>query len=97
MIVVVPAATAVTKPLGDATATAGSLDVQATARPLSAFPAESVVAAASCTVAPTCTLAVAGITATDATGAGITVTTAVSEAAGPLTTTLAVPGSEPAW
>ena len=99
VIVAEPAATAVTKPLGDAAATAGLVDVQATMRPLSTLPAESVVAAASCTDPPTCTLAVAGLTTTDATAAGITVTSAVSEipAARPLTTTLAVPVCEPAW
>src|SRR5438034_883573 len=97
--VAAPAATAVTSPLGDAAAMAGLLDIQATARPLSGLPAESLVAAASCTVPPTCTLIVAGLTATDATGAGITLIMAVSAIppGRPLTTTLAAPASAPAW
>jgi len=99
VIVAAPAATAVTSPLGDAAAMAGLLDIQATARPLSGLPAESLVAAASCTVPPTCTLIVAGLTATDATGAGITLIMAVSAIppGRPLTTTLAAPASAPAW
>src|SRR5207245_8414575 len=51
-----------------------------TTRPLSRLPLASFGAAVSCTVAPTCTLAVAGLTVPEATGGGasaVTVTVAV--------------------
>src|SRR5437870_4164245 len=52
MIVAVPAATPATRPLPLTVATAALLDVHVTLRPVSVFPAESVVTAVSCTVAP---------------------------------------------
>jgi hypothetical protein len=77
VIVAVPAATPVTRPLVDTDATVGALEVHVTGRPVSALPAESFGVAASWTVCPTARLAVAGATATDATGAIITVIAAV--------------------
>src|SRR5437879_1793602 len=68
MIVAVPAATPATRPLPLTVATAALLNVHVTLRPVSVFPAESVVTGVSCTVAPPGTLAVAGPTVTDATG-----------------------------
>src|SRR2546428_506811 len=68
VIVAVPVATLVTRPLPLTAATAALFDVHATPRPGSVFPAESVVTAESCTVAPTGTLVDAGLTVTQATG-----------------------------
>ena len=68
VIVTAPAAMPVTSPVEDTVATAGALDAHATARPESTLPAASVRVAASCTLAPTSTTAVAGLIATDATG-----------------------------
>jgi hypothetical protein len=70
--VAAPAATPVTTPLAETLATAPLLLVQLTTRPVSWFPAESLVTATSGTVAPTPTLADAGLTATAATGAEAT-------------------------
>jgi hypothetical protein len=77
VIVAVPAATPVTSPLPLTVATADALVAQVTTRPVSAFPTESRGVAVSCTVAPTPTLAVAGLTVTVATGIWLTVTVAV--------------------
>jgi len=73
VIVAVPAATAVTRPLLFTPATAALLVAHVTARPESVFPPASFVVAVSCTVWPTCALAVAGLTVTDATGTTVTV------------------------
>jgi hypothetical protein len=62
-----PAAMPVTSPVDETVAIAPLL-VHVTSRPVSTFPAASVVVAVSCTVAPTTTIAVAGVTVTDATG-----------------------------
>src|SRR5207249_2666645 len=67
------AATPATNPLPLTVATARLPLAQVTARPPSTAPAESFVAVASCTVPPTCTLALSGITTTAATGTGVTV------------------------
>src|SRR5439155_4835130 len=67
-----PAAPAVTRPLVLTDATSMSLLAQVTGRPVSAPPAESSGTAASCSVAPTGRLAVAGVTDTEATGRGPT-------------------------
>jgi hypothetical protein len=67
VMVAVPAATPVTSPLPLTVAAALLLVAQVTTRPVSAFPAESRGVAVSCTVAPTATLAVPGLTATVAT------------------------------
>src|SRR3989441_845448 len=68
VIVTALAATPVTSPVEDTVATAGALDAQVTDRPESTLPAASRSVAASCTVAPTITTAVAGLIPTDATG-----------------------------
>jgi len=70
VMVAAPAATPVTRPVADTIASPGALDAHVTLRPVSGFPAESLVTAASCTVPPTCPLVVAGLTVTEATGAG---------------------------
>src|SRR3989442_10605014 len=66
VIVTALAATPVTSPVGDTVATAGLLDAQVTDRPESTLPTESSGVAASCTVAPTSTTAVAGAVPTQA-------------------------------
>src|SRR5438552_1975726 len=77
VIVAAPAATPVTSPVEDTVATAGVPDAQVTDRPESTLPAASFRVVVSCTVAPTSTTAVAGLTVTDATGTIATVTLAV--------------------
>src|SRR5206468_2734991 len=67
------AATVVTRPLPLTDATPGALLVQVTTRPARGFPPASLGDAVSCTVCPTCTLAVAGLTVTEATGTFVTV------------------------
>jgi hypothetical protein len=76
-----PTATPVTSPVLETVATCAFALVHVTTRPVSALPAASRVTALSWTVCPTCTLAVAGVTVTDATGAG----------AGALTVSVAAP------
>src|SRR5437762_1067643 len=88
VIVAEPTETPVTTPLELTVATATSLVAQLTARPLSAFPAESVGVVLSGTELPTATLAVAGLTLTVATGTATTVSTGT--APGHTTLTLAV-------
>src|SRR2546425_419405 len=68
VIVTAPAATPITRPLADTVAIAVFELVHVTARPASTFPAASLGVALSCVVAPTNTVAVAGLTVTDATG-----------------------------
>src|SRR5689334_15498825 len=70
VIVAVPRASPVTRPVADTLASAGALEAQVTVRPLSGLPSESFGVAVSCSVAPTATRAVAGLTVTVATGAG---------------------------
>ena len=65
-----PAATPVTSPLAETVATPLALVVHVTGRPVSTLPLASRSVAASCTVAPTCTLAGVGVTVTVATGGG---------------------------
>src|SRR2546426_8581033 len=77
VIVADPAALLVTRPLGLTVATAVLLLAHVTGRPVSALPAESFGVAVSCTVCPTVRLAVAGATATAATGTSVTVIAAV--------------------
>src|SRR5205809_206209 len=73
VIVAVPAVFPVTSPLALTVATAVLLLAQVTVRPLSGFPFASFGVAVSCTVWPTCTDAVAGLTVTAATGTVLTV------------------------
>ena len=69
VIVVEPAAIAVTNPLPFTVATAVLLDAHVIVRPASTLPPASLSVAASCVVCPTAILTVAGLTVTDATGA----------------------------
>src|SRR6266516_350047 len=77
VIVAGPAALPVTSPLALTVASAVLLLAQVTVRPLSGFPFASFGVAVSCTVWPTCTDAVAGLTVTAATGTLLTVIVAV--------------------
>jgi hypothetical protein len=72
-----PGVTAVTSPFGETIATFVLSDDQVTMRPLSALLLASIVVAVSCRVSPATTLALAGLTITDATGTDVTVTDAV--------------------
>src|SRR6185503_12595033 len=102
VIVADPAATAVTRPLAETVATAGALLDQVTTRPLNTLPAESLVVALSCAVAPTRTLADAGDTVTVATGITVTVIDDVPDfpslvavmVAEPVLTALTIPFTE---
>src|SRR5256885_4703660 len=72
-----PRAFPATRPLPSTIAIVALLVCHVTTRPLSALPVASLGVAVSWTVPFTWMLAVAGVTATDATGAGVTVTAAV--------------------
>src|SRR3989442_3351673 len=78
VMVAEPAPAPVTNPLPLTVAAAGLLDAHVTTRPVSAAPLASCGVAVSCTVWPTCRLAVAGLTVTDATGTLVTVIAAVA-------------------
>src|SRR3989449_1227992 len=82
VMVAEPAATPVTTPtftcpLAVTVATAALLVAHVTTRPLNGFPLASRSVAVSCTACPTPALTVAGLTLTDATGMGFTVTAAL--------------------
>src|SRR5207302_1115490 len=77
VIVAEPAARAVTSPLPLTVATVVLLEDHVITRPDSGLPLASCGVAVSCTVCPTGTLAVAGLTDTEATGAGAAATLAV--------------------
>src|SRR2546425_12903276 len=68
-----PAATPVTSPLPFTLAIALLLDCQVMTRPVNGLPFASLGVAVRCTVLPTATPAVAGVTVNDATGTGVTV------------------------
>src|SRR5437773_4391518 len=72
-----PDATPLTSPLPFTLAIALLLDCQVTTRPVNGLPLASLGVAVSCTVLPTATPAVAGVTVTDATGTAVTVMAAV--------------------
>src|SRR5207244_1010391 len=78
------AATPVARPLALTVATALLLLAHVTVRPVSVFPAASLVTAVNCWVAPTWRLADPGLTVTDATGTVVIVTAAVSVSVPPL-------------
>src|SRR6266571_4817728 len=69
-----PTAFPVTRPFASTVATPASLVCQVTVRPVSALPFASRGVAVSCTVAFSCTLGAPGVTSTEATGTGVTVT-----------------------
>src|SRR5439155_377046 len=77
IVTVPPSATSVTSPLDDTVAIVGTLDVHATVRPVSVLPLASFSVTLSCTVPLAGTIVVAGETATEATGASVTVTVAL--------------------
>src|SRR5712691_8787020 len=82
VMVAEPAATPVTTPtftcpLAVTVATATLLVAHVTSRPLNGLPLASRGIAVSCTACPTAALTVAGLTLTDATGTGFTVTAAL--------------------
>src|SRR5438105_2177764 len=74
VIVAVPAALAVARPLLLTLATPVLLLTHVTTRPDRVLPLASLSVAVNCTVWPTCTLADAGVTATEATETGVTLT-----------------------
>src|SRR2546422_6780869 len=76
-MVAVPVTRPGTSPLPLTVATAVLLLAHVTTRPLNGLPLASLGVAVSCTVCPTATLGAAGLTATEATGAIVTVTPAV--------------------
>jgi hypothetical protein len=91
--VTAPTATAVTNPDALTLALVVSLDTQAIARPVSGLPLPSSAAAVSCCVLPTAMLADAGVTVTDATGGGSTVTSAEALLEPTVAVTCACPGA----
>src|SRR6266480_1998617 len=95
VIVAVPAAMPLTSPLLLTVATAALLLAHVTGRPVSAAPAESFGVAVSWTVCTTGRLAVAGATATVATGTIITVTAAVLLLPSLVAVIVAVPATMP--
>ena len=101
VIVAVPAATPLISPLPFTVATAGALLAQVTTRPLSGLPLASLELAASWALAPTCTLAVAGLTVTDATatggGSSAVVPLATVESAPKTAFTFSVPRNATNW
>ena len=99
VIVVVPAAIAATNPFPPTVATAVLLLDQVTTRPDSALPLASFAVAVSCSVCPTDRLAGEGLTLTEATGTGITITVAVSDRPPgcAIATTWTCPGVAAAW
>src|SRR6266851_4330886 len=90
-----PTAIGVTSPLPSTVARAGTLLAQVTTRPLSGPPAVSFGVAVSCNVAPTRTLAIAGLTVTDATGTLVTVTVAVPDLPSLVAVIVADPAATP--
>ena len=97
VIVVEPTATPLTRPLALTVAVAVLLLDQVTVLPVSTLPAESSVAAVSCTVFPVCTVLDAGFTLSELTGGRVTVTVAVSATllGWPVAMTLTLPVSRP--
>jgi hypothetical protein len=79
VMVAPPTETAVTSPALLTVAIAVLLDDHVTRRPVSRLPFASLVSADSCCVDPKITLAVAGLTVTEATGTGITVSVALPD------------------
>jgi hypothetical protein len=93
VIVALPGPTAVTEPTVSTAATAELLEVQVSCRPERIFPLASLVTAVSCCAdaIPRTRLAVAGLTVTEATGAGVTVSGALPVFPSLVAITFAVP------
>jgi hypothetical protein len=90
VIVALPAATPVTRPVALTLATAAMLDDQVGVRPVRVFPAASSVVAVSCWAPPTVIVAVDGLTVTLDTST-VTVTCAEADAAPDVAVMVAVP------
>src|SRR6266566_3368681 len=95
VIMAEPASSPVTTPLLLTPATVGLLELHVTTRPARALPLASLGVAASCTAWPTPTLAVAGLTATEATGTAVTDTTADPLCPSLVAMIVAVPAATP--
>src|SRR5206468_1704832 len=95
VIVAAPAVTPVTTPLPLTVATAVLLLPQLTGRPDNGLPLASFGVAVSCTVWPTCTDAVLGLTVTDATGTVLTVIAAVPLCPSLVAVSVAAPTATP--
>src|SRR5690348_16137343 len=95
VIVAVPAAFPLTRPLPLTVAAAVLLLAHVTVRPVSVFPAASLVTGVNCCVPPTTRLADAGLTVTDATGTFVTVTAAVPLIVSLVAVIVAVPAATP--
>src|SRR5205823_5425791 len=95
VIVADPTATAVTSPLPSTVATVVLSLAQVITRPDNGLPLASFGVAVSCSVCPTCTLAGDGVTATEATGAGVTVTSDVPLCPSLVAVMVAVPAATP--
>src|SRR5256885_3969965 len=95
VIVALPTVTPVTRPVDDTVATPPSLVAQVTVRPLSGFPLASRSTAVSCTVPPMATPGAPGLTVTVATGATVTVTSAVPLFPSLVAVIVAAPGATP--
>src|SRR2546422_7498979 len=94
-IVAVPTTSPLTSPPADTVATAPLLVAHVTTRPVSGLPFASFGVAVSCTVCPAATLAGAGLTVTEATGAKVTVTVAVPLFPSLVSVSVAVPAATP--
>jgi len=92
VIVAVPAETAVTKPADETLATALLLELHDTGRPVTTMPFASFVVAVSVVVCPTDIDSGLGVTATEATGACVTVIDATSFLPSAVAVIDAVPG-----
>src|SRR3989442_4986689 len=93
VIVAVPSRSPLTRPPADTVATAALLVAHITTRPVRGLPFASFGVAVSCTVCPAATLAGAGVTVTEATGATVTVTVAVPLFPSLVAVSVAVPGA----
>src|SRR5438093_4059984 len=82
VIVAEPSAAPVTSPVADTLTTSGAPLAHVTARPTNGLPLASLGVAVSCTVPPTATPALAGVTSTEATGALVIVAVVVAGGAG---------------
>src|SRR5205085_5737820 len=95
VMVAVPATLPVTRPLALTVATLVLLEAHVTVRPESALPLESRGVAVSCTVFPSFTEAVGGVTDTDATGTCVTVMVDVPLCPSLVAVIVAVPATLP--
>src|SRR6266540_1628459 len=100
VIVAVPATSPVVSPLPDTVATVGLLELQLTVRPASTLPVASRSVAVNCCVPSAPTLALAGLTVTEATGCGVpaaVVPVATFDSAPNTASTFSVPRNATSW